>query len=90
VAKNSEKACLANITHSNVKIKKKGKSPISSPQLWRASVFPPRTIKPEIFPPPTLKTVRFTSLTGFGQRVYYTVDCYSNSGFVFFFFIYFG
>jgi hypothetical protein len=54
-------------------------------QLWRASVFPPRTIKPEIFPPPTLKTVRFTSLTGFGRWF-----CYSDGGFVFFFFIYFG
>jgi hypothetical protein len=54
-------------------------------QLWRASVFPSRTIKPEIFPPPTLKIVRFTSLAGFGRWF-----CYSDGSFVFFFFIYFG
>jgi hypothetical protein len=42
-----------------------GKSPILTPELWHASVFPPRTIKPEIFSPPTLKTIRFTSLVGF-------------------------
>jgi hypothetical protein len=67
-----------------------GKSPIFSPQLWRASVLP-RTIKPEIFSPPTLKTVRFTSLAGFGRWFWY-----SNSGFAtvtsffLFLFIYFG
>jgi hypothetical protein len=54
----------------------KGKSPNFPPPLWHASVFPLRTIKSEIFPPLTLKTVRFTSLTGFGQWF-----CYSNGGF---------